>query len=413
MPQTLGEAHTDEDKVKAIIDHNFRGHQGEPEPPPPLQTLKGVKTPKDTLVLQLRYALSKTNNNSTPGDDKVLYKLLKLLQNTRLGTQVFKFLADFLRSKRTTFSGKENGRDMTVVMIPKPGKDLSTTKGWRPIVLMSCLLKLMDKVVAHELQHLDIFHPGQFESRKGKAAIDMAIQSTTEAQLSRKKGEQVAWALGDISFAFNYVQKETVLKKLESHEGLTRYIHWFFQSRQASITWDGEARGTRLVGAGVPQGSPLSSVVFAIAIAKVLEDTDKRLLREIPSHMITTYSYVDDFNCTAREKTGYRQRGRKPNTITATRKARTILSEELGANGWSRDLDKDEEIDFRVTGEAKWVGITFNYNLSWKTHCDRRLNLAEAAWACISRLGNSRGSLSPEAWRQVYTSSIRAIATYS
>ena len=325
---------------------------------------------------------------------------------------MFEFLADFLRGKRTILLGKGDGRDMTVVMIPKPGKDLSTTKGWRPIVLMSCLLKLMDKVVAHELQHLDIFHPGQFRLRKGKAAIDMAIQSTTEAQLSRKKGEQVAWALGDISSAFNYVQKETVLKKLESHEGLTRYIHWFFQPRQATITWDREARGTSLVGAGVPQGSPLSLVVFLIAIAKVLEDTDKRLLREIPSHTITTYSYVDDFNCTEREKEGYRQRGRKPNAITAARKACTILSEELGANGWSRDPDKDEEIDFGVTGEAKWVGITFNYNLSWKTHCNRRLNLVEAAWACISRLGNSRGALSPEAWRQVYTSSIQAIATY-
>ena len=84
MPQTLEEAYTDEDKVKAIVDYNFRGYQG--EPPPPLQTLKRVKTLKDILVSQLRYALSKTNNNSTPGGDKVSYKLLKLLQNTRLGT---------------------------------------------------------------------------------------------------------------------------------------------------------------------------------------------------------------------------------------------------------------------------------------------------------------------------------------
>ena len=88
---------------------------------------------------------------------------------------------------------------------------------------------------------------------------------------------------------------------------------------------------------------------------------------------------MDDFNCTARENEEYKKRGRKPNTITAARKARTILSEELEANGWSRDPDKDEEIDFGVTGEAKWVGITFTHDLSWKTHCNRRLDLAEAA----------------------------------
>ena len=102
-------------------------------------------------------------------------------------------------------------------MIPKTGKDLTATKGWRPIVLISCLLKLMDKVVASKLQHLDIFHPRQFDSRKGKAAMDMAIQATTEAQLSLKKGKQAAWVLGDIKSAFNFVQKDFVLAKLRGH----------------------------------------------------------------------------------------------------------------------------------------------------------------------------------------------------
>lgn len=122
---------------------------------------------------------------------------------------------------------------MTVVMIPKTGKDLSAIKGWRPIVLMSCLTKLMHKVVANQLQQLNVFHPGQFGPRKGKSAMDMAIQATTEAQIGLSKGKQVAWALGDIKSTFNYVQKDTVISKLGGHEGIIRYLHWFFQLRQA------------------------------------------------------------------------------------------------------------------------------------------------------------------------------------
>ena len=106
-----------------------------------------------------------------------------------------------------------------VVMIPKTGKDLSKVKGWRPIVLMSCLLKLMHKVIAEELQCLPIFHDSQYGSRKGKAAIDMALQATTEAQLSNAEGKQVAWALGDIKSAFKYVQKESVISRLKKSEG--------------------------------------------------------------------------------------------------------------------------------------------------------------------------------------------------
>lgn len=145
-----------------------------------------------------------------------------------------------------------------------------------------------------------------------------------------------------------------------------------------------------------------------------LQAADTRILREIPSHSIKVYSYVDDFNCTARESEDQtrRRRGRRPEAITVARKARSIVSEELEAHGWSRDPDKDEEINFGSEGEAKWVGITFSHNLNWKSHCNRKLDLAEAAWACISRLGTSRGGLNPTAWRQLYTSSIRAIATY-
>ena len=158
----------------------------------------------------------------------------------------------------------------------------------------------------------------------------------------------------------------------------------------------------------------ISPVVFLIAVAKALQGADTRIRREIPTHSVKIYSYVDDFNCTAREPEAPtpRRRGRKPDAITAARKARSIVSEELKAHGWSRDPDKDEEINFGSKGTAKWVGITFSHNFNWKTHCNRRLDQAEAAWACVSRLGTSRGGLSPTTWRQLYTSSIRAIATY-
>ena len=73
------------------------------------------------------------------------------------------------------------------------------------------------------------------------------------------------------------------------------------------------------------------------------------------------------------------RRGRKTEAITAARKARIMVSEELEKNGWKRDHEKDEEIDFGIQGEAKWVGISFTHDLKWGKHCDRRLNLAEAA----------------------------------
>ena len=101
---------------------------------------------------------------------------------------------------------------------------------------------------------------------------------------------------------------------------------------------------TTSVGAGIPQGSPLSPVVFLIVIAKVLEDADERILRQIPTYTVKTYSYVDDFNCTARENEEYRQRGRKPNAITAARKACSILRKPMGGpETWTKTRKSTSE----------------------------------------------------------------------
>ena len=223
--------------------------------PLPLHSMKGLQASKEDLITRLKHALTKTSNTFTPGkdSDRISYKLLKLLLNTRLGRQTFDYLADFLKERRTALSSiGDSNRDLTVIIIPKTGKDQSIVKGWRTIVLMSCLLKLMDKVVAEDLQMLPAFHQGQFGSRKEKSAIDMAIQAVTEIQLATVNGKQAAWALGDIKSAFNYVQKKTVISRLGElqgeHQGLICYIHWFFQPRKATITWDGEVdrKSTRL-----------------------------------------------------------------------------------------------------------------------------------------------------------------------
>ena len=197
--------------------------------------------------------------------------------------------------------------------------------------------------------------------------MDMAIQATTEAQLERTKGKSCGWALGDIKSVFNYTWKDNVLDRLAKHqgtEGIRRYIHWFYQPRDAELTWDGQERQKTIIRSGVPQGSPLSPVLFLIGVAQALENADTRIAKEITTYKVNVYSYVDDFNCTTDHIPTPRPcPGRQPEAITVARKARQIVSEELELHGWTRDPDKDEEINFGIQGEAKWVGIHFTHDL--------------------------------------------------
>ena len=47
-----------------------------------------------------------------------------------------------------------------VIFIPKPNKDHQAAKGWRPINLINCVGKLVEKVIEDELQEAGLFTEG-------------------------------------------------------------------------------------------------------------------------------------------------------------------------------------------------------------------------------------------------------------
>ena len=51
----------------------------------------------------------------------------------------------------------------------------------------------------------------------------------------------------------------------------------FFRPRQFEVEWDGKVHGRGSANIGVPQGSPLSPVVFLIWMAPILERMEEEL----------------------------------------------------------------------------------------------------------------------------------------
>ena len=101
-------------------------------------------------------ALGRTNNGSASGPDGISYKLIKAVRDTRLGQELVGEVVDNLVSGVIT----PLWREMKVVFIPKPGRDLTLTKSWRPLNLINCVGKLGEKVVADRIQDFggDLFH---------------------------------------------------------------------------------------------------------------------------------------------------------------------------------------------------------------------------------------------------------------
>ena len=98
-----------------------------------------------------------------------------------------------------------------VVMIPKPGKDHTQLKGWRPINLINCVCKLGEKVVAHELQEVGLFHRHQYGSIKGRSAVEPVFREVVRAQRALAKKGGVAWGMWDVKGGFQNAREEVVV----------------------------------------------------------------------------------------------------------------------------------------------------------------------------------------------------------
>ena len=103
---------------------------------------------EDEVMEWVRGALYGKKNNSAAGPDGVGYRLIKAVWDTGVGTKVLEEVVTTLRGGYIP----DRWRDMLVVLILKPGQDLTQTKNWRPLNLINCIGNLGENVVADRIQ---------------------------------------------------------------------------------------------------------------------------------------------------------------------------------------------------------------------------------------------------------------------
>jgi hypothetical protein len=158
------------------------------------------------------------------------------------------------------------------IMIPKPKKDHSIAKNYRPISLLSCLGKLFERLIAGQLsKHLEdngLFNKNQSGYCKGKMTTDQLLGLVEECHMGFKKGQTTASLFLDAEAAFDKCWHDRVRYKLHRQLKLpTRHaLSSFLQDRKLQV-YDGEHSSTIIsLGAGTPQGSCLSPLIYIISV---------------------------------------------------------------------------------------------------------------------------------------------------
>jgi len=403
--------------------HDVNPFQEEDPTPLPTRSLTPITSE------EVGAALATTSNKSAPGPSGITYQLLKWAFRSRPD----RFLDLF---NNAVSLGHHPWSNALVVIIPKPSKpDYSLPKAYRPISLLECCGKLLEKIIAKrvlsDIHHHNILPPSQFGSRDYHCAVDAALCLVHNAQAAVRAGYVAAVVLFDIQGFFdniNITRVVHIFRNLGFPPTLCDWIQSFLSDRHVNLSFNGMKSEPISLDHGTPQGSPLSPILSAIYTSP--------LLKFINDHWTKRglNMYVDDGAIFANAKT-HRQAARE-----ATRGLQEITA-WLGRNGLKCDTDKTEFISFapprapehlvgrlvtsihpRTSASSsytverstiiRYLGIFIHHRFDWTHHVTIMANRARSTIRALSILGNSVRGLDYANWRRIFHALILPVLTY-
>ena len=159
-----------------------------------------------------------------------------------------------------------------VVALHKKGASDNPTY-YRPISLLSVFSKIIGKLVHKRLYDFlelsDVIHPLQFGFRKKHSTAHALISLTEKIKKTIDDGNYGCGAFIDLKKAFDTVNHDILLKKLE-HYGIRGIpLEWFrsyLTNRKQYVSVCGNTLETLEITCGVPQGSDLGPLLFLLYI---------------------------------------------------------------------------------------------------------------------------------------------------
>ena len=179
-------------------------------------------------------------------------------------------------------------------MLIKPDKLPSQTTSYRPISLLSVIMKLLERVIEKRLRkhHEDngFFSKYQSSFRKSKSTNDHLFRLSQTSIESFNRGEDVMAAFLDVEKAFDNVWQNGFKYKIYQLDLPTKLCRWlsdFLVGRVIQVKSEGFLSPKVYSKAGVPQASNLSPVLFHIYVNDMPN----------PSHHQTNMSQFSDDTC--------------------------------------------------------------------------------------------------------------------
>ena len=181
-------------------------------------------------------------------------------------------------------------KDAIITPIPKGGLK-SDAKNYRPINLISHILKALEKVlcirIVAYLEENNKMNINQHGFRRLHSCLSQLLQHYDAIIEAVSSGNNVDVVYLDFSKAFDVVDHHILLRKLKKvgiSGKIAIWIHNFITDRRQTVSVKRKLSRSEKVKSGVPQGSCLGPILFLIMIS----DIDNKVTKSMVS------SFADD-----------------------------------------------------------------------------------------------------------------------
>ena len=362
---------------------------------------------------ELEKALNKYKP-SAPGIDKIPYEIYNNLPE--IGKEL---LLKLINRLWNTGDLPQASKHAILIPISKPNKDPHNVKSYRPIALLSCFTKIIEKMVKDRLQWYtekhNILPPSLSGFRKGRSAIDniVCLENTIQKTINNKGHTLVVFL--DIEQAYDAIIIEGLLTKLHIHGirgKILNFLKQYLTNRTFQVRVNNKHSESKTLNKGLPQGSILSPLLFNIMMCDLPTNPNVDILTYADDIVIymsgkstkligkKVQEYINQLSNWF-EKWGLKLSLAKtvPMLFTKSKKPEYPI---IKLN--------DKPLHFSTS--HKFLGVTFDSKLQWHPHIDNLITRCKRKLNFLRCLSGTKWGSSTKSLLMVYRSYIRSLLDY-
>lgn len=369
-----------------------------------LKNLPPGQIPKITLK-NLEDALQETKPKSAAGTDGITYELMK-----KFPPPAKQFLVDLYNQIISLRKWPDPWKKTQVTMLHKSGKPTTCPNSYRPISLLSCPAKILERIMKKFL-NLEKIPNHQFGFRSKHSTTHQLQRLTTAIAKTMNSKESGIVVSLDVEAAFDKIPHKDLLYKLQKTKQpiwLIQTLKSYYNNRSFHIKIDQTISKEFRIQAGTAQGAVLSPLLYNLYVS------------DMPTS-VETFQYADDtaFYTSSKKK--------NENLSDMNKQLRKLFK---WCNKWRIKINATKSASMlircqKIPGDIiygtekiptstsiKYLGIIIDRRLNFTQHITKLIEKTKSKTASLSKYIAQKKLLSSETRRLLYKTLILPSLTY-